>query len=90
MKYSNFTKFFGANIPHSNMLTSYQDIINLIGRNGLVYSESGNTINPKAGVSFIIRMMSYNVVQIAVAYGTDASMYVSSLVDGVWTNWKEK
>lgn len=64
-------KFFSENLPYSNSLSSIADIILAIGsRNGKIYSEAGNSINPDQTHYFVLELETYGEVIIVTAKGS--------------------
>ena len=84
-------KYYANNLPYSNHLTSIGDIMSAIGtRNGKIYSEAGNAINPDQLHYFVLEIETYGEVIIATAKGSDGSIYTATSLSNVWSGWNAK
>ena len=82
--------FFRDNLPITTNAASLADIIAVIGRNGTIYSNVGNLINPDKTNYFVISLSTYGEVIMVTARGSDGSFYPAALVNNVWSGWKVK
>lgn len=84
-------KFFSENLPYSNSLSSIADIILAIGsRNGKIYSEAGNSINPDQTHYFVLELETYGEVIIVTAKGSDRSLHIATSMNNIWSGWSAK